>query len=132
MKRRSKSRYEAQEELNVTNLVDVTFAILVVFMVTAPLMHRGIKVDLPKANAPALSEQEWLSVSIDSEGGIFLDKEETSLQTLPIDFKNKWDGTSPVVVNADEKLDYGDVMTVVGEIRSLGVEKLGFLSLQKK
>jgi biopolymer transport protein TolR len=132
VKRRSKSRYEAQEELNVTNLVDVTFAILVVFMVTAPLMHRGIKVDLPKANAPALSEQEWLSVSIDSEGGIFLDKEETSLQTLPIDFKNKWDGTSPVVVNADEKLDYGDVMTVVGEIRSLGVEKLGFLSLQKK
>lgn len=131
MKRRSKSRYETQEELNVTNLVDVTFAILVVFMVTAPLMHRGIKVDLPKANAPALSEQEWLSVSIDSEGGIYLDKEETSLQTLPIDFKNKWDGTSPVVVNADEKLDYGDVMTVVGEIRSLGVEKLGFLSLKK-
>lgn len=132
MKRRSKSRYETQEELNVTNLVDVTFAILVVFMVTAPLMHRGIKVDLPKANAPALSEQDWLSVSIDSEGGIFLDKQETSLKTLPIDFKSKWDGTSPVVVNADEKLDYGDVMTVVGEIRSLGVEKLGFLSLQKK
>ena len=131
MKRRSKSRYQTQEELNVTNLVDVTFAILVVFMVTAPLMHRGIKVDLPKANAPALSEQEWLSVSIDRDGGIFLDKEATSLEHLTTDFKNKWDGTSPVVVNADEKLDYGDVMTVVGEIRSMGVEKLGFLSLKK-
>ena len=61
MKRR-KSR-SLKEDLNVTNLVDVTFAILVVFMITAPLMSRGVQVDLPKTSSPPIEDKKIIRVS---------------------------------------------------------------------
>lgn len=127
MRRRSPKR-GLNQELNVTNLVDVTFAILVVFMITAPLMTKGIKVDVPKTEAPRMDDPKLLRVSIDSEQKFYIADQEVSVKDFNPVFTQMWDGEAAVIVNSDAVVPYGVVMKVVSRIQSLGVTKVGFLT----
>ena len=126
--RRLSPKKQLTQELNVTNLVDVTFAILVVFMITAPLMTKGIKVDIPKTEAPAMKDQQLLRVSIDKEEKLFIADHGVKISEFNEVFKDNWDGESAVIVNSDAKVPYGKVMKVVSRIQTLGVTKVGFLT----
>ncbi len=131
MKRKKRQKRTLQQDLNVTNLVDVTFAILVVFMITAPLMSRGIQVDLPKTSAHPLEDKEILRVSIDEAQSIFVEKTEVSFDELNAKVKSLWDGQSPVAVNSDSLVPYGKVLLVVNSLQEMGVKKIGFLTQLK-
>jgi len=127
MKRRTPPK-KLNQELNITNLVDVVFAILVVFMITAPLMTQGVKVDLPKAKAPALENKDLLRVSIDEFRNIYIGRELTTKSQFNTKFLELWDKDSPVLINSDTKVSYGEVMNIVSRVQNLGVTKLGFLT----
>lgn len=127
MRRRSPKR-GLNQELNVTNLVDVTFAILVVFMITAPLMTKGIKVDVPKTEAPRMDDPKLLRVSIDPDQKFYIADQEVSVKDFNPVFTQMWDGETAVIVNSDAVVPYGVVMKVVSRIQSLGVTKVGFLT----
>ena len=130
MKRRTK-RKALHQDLNVTNLVDVTFAILVVFMITAPLMTKGVQVNLPKASAPSIVEKNLLKISLTKENMLYIGEEEVKPLAFKSLFSQTWDGKSAVLVNSDSEVLYGKVMQLVGEIQSLGVTKVGFLTSGK-
>ena len=53
---------ELKQEMNLTNMIDIVFAILIVFIISAPLMSQGVKVDLPKAEAPTMEQEKLLKV----------------------------------------------------------------------
>ena len=98
------------QEMNLTNLVDVVFAILIVFMISAPLMSQGIKVELPKAEAPTIEQEKLLKISINKNREIYVADMKVELKDFNNIFKSIWDKQSPVVINADETVDYGTVM----------------------
>jgi biopolymer transport protein ExbD/biopolymer transport protein TolR len=120
------------QEMNLTNLVDVVFAILIVFMISAPLMSQGVKVELPKAEAPTMEQEKLLKVSITKQREVFVADMKVELKDFGNIFGSIWDKTSPVVINADESVDYGLVMKVVTKVQKAGVTKLGFLTLTEK
>ncbi len=126
--KRKRERTKLREEMNFTNLVDVIFAILVVFMVTAPMMTKGVSVELPRTEAPAMKTDKLLTISVDKDRRIFVEKQETTLAAFATNFKASWDGQSPVVVNADAAVPYGWVMKIVSRAQALGVVKIGFLT----
>jgi len=115
--------------MNLTNMIDVVFAILIVFLISAPLMSQGIKVELPKAEAPTMEQEKMLKVSINKENEIYVADMKVKLKDFNSIFKSLWDGNMPVVINADETVDYGKVMKVVSLVQNAGVTKLGFLTL---
>lgn len=129
MRRRPRSM-APQPDLNLTNLMDVVFAILVVFMITAPLMTQGVKVQLPKADSPAVDEKKSVTVSFDASRRVFLDGEETTLERFPADFARAWGGDPDraVLVEGDRSVPYGLVLETVGEIQKAGATKIGFLT----
>ncbi len=129
MKRRARVA-PPQPDLNLTNLMDVVFAILLVFMMTAPLMTQGVKVELPKAEAPAVDEKKSVTVSFDSKRRIYVDGEETDMADFPASFARAWGGdpNRAVLIEGDQSVPYGLVLSVVGEIRQAGASKLGFLT----
>ena len=129
MKRRPR-REDPHAELNLTNLIDVVFAIIVVFMITAPMMTRGVKVDLPKTEAPSLEEKELLRVTVDRNGSIFVGQSQVDLEGFGDELLRQWDGESPVAINSDENVPYGRVMKVVSRAQALGVTKVGFLTAE--
>ena len=119
--------------MNLTNMIDIVFAILIVFIICAPLMSQGVKVDLPKAEAPTMEQEKLLKVSITKN-------EEVYIADMMVDFENSfnsvfkslWDGQMAVVINSDEDVHYGLVMKVVTQVQKLGVTKLGFLTMNPK
>jgi len=119
------------QEMNLTNLIDVVFAILIVFLISAPLMSQGIKVELPNAEAPTIEQKKMLKVTIDKDKKIYVDDMQVQIDDFNEIFKSSWKDDVPVVINADESVNYGIVMKVVTLVQIAGVKQLGFLTLDK-
>lgn len=129
--KRSRSK-PLDQNMNLTNLIDVVFAILIVFMISAPLMSQGIKVELPKTEAPTMEQEKLLKVTIDKNSNVFVAELPVDLREFSKMFNSIWDKKQAVVINADESVDYGMVMKVVSAVQVAGVTKLGFLTLPPK
>jgi len=116
-------------EMNVTNLVDVTFALLIIFMITAPLMTQGVKVDLPKVDAKNIEIRETIRVSITRKRKILINEQKVSLFDFEKEFLKIFRSPeTTVVLNADRRVPYGFVVRIINSLQKTGVEKLSFLT----
>jgi biopolymer transport protein ExbD/biopolymer transport protein TolR len=123
---------ELKQEMNLTNMIDIVFSILIVFIISAPLMSQGVKVDLPKAEAPTMEQEKLLKVSITKNEEIYIADMQVDFGSFNNVFKSLWNGDMAVVINSDEDVHYGLVMKVVTQVQKLGVTKLGFLTMNPK
>jgi biopolymer transport protein TolR len=116
-------------EINVTPLVDVVLVLLLVFMVTAPMMSRGIDVTLPVADQPQTDPQDRVTVSVNAREQVFIGDRPINLLLLEDRLRGMMEGRSSKVVylRADEGLRYGKVIEVVDRIKKAGVEQIGFV-----
>ena len=116
-------------EINVTPLVDVVLVLLLVFMVTAPMMSRGIDVALPAANQPQIQQEDRITVSVNKEGGIYIGDRPVNIVLLEDQIRGMTGGRPEAVVylRADEGLKYGQVIKVVDVIKHAGVDRIGFV-----
>ena len=121
-------------EMNLTNLIDVTFSLLIIFMITAPLLTQGIKVDLPKLSAASIETINTISIHILKNRTIYVEDEgkrtKIPLGRFEEEFRDlySFSGKKPVVLNADKSIPYGIVMQVIGALKEVGVGRLGFLT----
>jgi biopolymer transport protein TolR len=126
------SRRKPMAEINVVPLIDVMLVLLIVFMITAPLITQGIKVDLPKASAEVVedSEEETLVVSINAAGEYFVSLGESSEEDptpVPLDQIGEMVGkimdqnpAVPVFLEADASINYGLVMELLATLENSG------------
>ena len=119
-------------EINVTPMVDVMLVLLIIFMVTAPLLVTGVPVDLPDSRAAALKADDTpVQVSLNRTGGIFIDDAavtDDALTARLAELRGAKGDKVRVFVRADRSLDYGRVMTVVGEVSAAGFRKVALVS----
>ena len=123
---------ELKQEMNLTNMIDIVFSILIVFIISVPLMSQGVKVDLPKAEAPTIEQEKLLKVSITKDDEIYIADMMVDFDSFNSVFQSLWNGEMAVVINSDESVRYGLVMQVVTQVQKLGVTKLGFLTMNPK
>ncbi len=130
MKKRHARRRQIISDLNLTNLIDVVFVLLIIFMITAPMMTQGVQVDLPKADSDNVESNQSIQVSINGRNEIYIDQNKVSMVDFRREFKETFSGRVevPVFVNADKKVPYGLVIRVISDIQKAGVVKLGFLT----
>lgn len=128
MSRRRGSRLNA--EINVTNLVDITFTLLIIFMIAAPMMTQGIQVDLPKADAENVEVDDYIQVTVNKRSEIYIGHERVSVYGFQRRFAEVFAGRvqMPVFVSGDKAVPYGLMLRVIADIQRAGVVKLGFLS----
>jgi biopolymer transport protein TolR len=122
-------RRQALSEINVTPFVDVMLVLLIIFMVTAPLLQQGIDVNLPQAKGKEMSPAERVVITIKKDGKLYMDKSAVTMETLKADIvkiPNK-----EVFLKADRDVPYGIVVNVMGELREIGIEKLGMVTEPK-
>ncbi len=134
-RRRGRGRARApMAEINVTPLVDVMLVLLIIFMVTAPLLVSGVPVELPESRASALDQKkEPLDISIDKEGAIFVDGEETRFADLaakfePIAATQKPGDPRQIMLRGDRDIDYGKMMQVMGELNRAGLNSVSLVT----
>ena len=127
MARRSRSSSRLIGELNMTPLLDLTFLLLITFMITMPLVENGIPVRLPLGKASDLSDlPSRATVSLDAAGTPFLDDVQTTLDMLPKILSTRIE-TEPdltVLVRADESLAYGKVVAVLRILHDTGITRM--------
>lgn len=123
-------------EINVVPYIDVMLVLLVVFMVTAPLITQGISVELPKAEAPSLPQDEApLVVSVDARGQYFIST--ASDPSQPVNLMQIRESISQlilqkpntvVLIEGDEGVAYGRVIELMALLKSIGQLKVGFVT----
>ena len=129
--RRRHRRSRVNSEINVTPLVDVMLVLLIVFMVAAPLLSVGVPIDRPKTDAKALpSQQEPLTVTVDSQGRVFLQEEEVPIEDLIAKLVAVSDTgyDERIYLRGDENSDYGAVMKVMARINAAGFSNLNLVT----
>ena len=119
-------------EINVVPYIDVMLVLLVIFMVTAPLLTPGVKVDLPKAAASPVDapDRETLVVTVDRRGNLFLDEREigaSELQTKVAAILRVRPQT-PVLVRGDRQVAYNEVMQAMVLLQAAGAPSVGLVT----
>jgi biopolymer transport protein TolR len=118
-------------EINVTPLVDVMLVLLVIFMVAAPMMTAGVRVDLPHADAPPIEvNEELLMLTIDAQQRVYLGETEVPVDRLEEALRTnaRLRSEREVYVQADQSVPYGFVVRVFAALRAAGVETLGLVT----
>ena len=127
-------------EINVVPYIDVMLVLLIIFMVTAPLLTQGVKVELPRAGAepldPSLTKNSNpLVLSIDREGRLYLNVGSNPRQPLDevtVEVRTaaalRRNPELPVLLKADYRIEYGEVMNAMVILQRAGATKVGFVS----
>jgi len=117
-------------EINIIPLVDVVLVLLLIFMLTAPMMYRGIDVNLPRAASRPTAVEERMVLTVTKEQGLFLNDKRLTPggleQALRDAFKNRTDKT--LYLKADAGLSYGAVVETMDRVRRAGIERLGMVT----
>ena len=117
-------------EINIIPLVDVVLVLLLIFMLTAPMMYRGIDVNLPKAAAKPTAVEERMVLTVTKDRTLYLNDKPVSLATLDSQlrdaFKARTDKT--LYLKADAGLNYGAVVETMDRVRRAGIERLGMVT----
>jgi biopolymer transport protein ExbD len=126
---RSRRSSGTLSDINVTPLVDVVLVLLLIFMVTAPMMSRGIDVSLPVADQPEEQQEDRITVTINAEGRVYISEQPILLQLLEEELRNRMMSLQKKIayLRADESLQYGRVIEVVDKMKKAGVEQIGFV-----
>ena len=119
-------------EINVTPLVDVMLVLLIIFMVTAPLLQQGIKVDLPDAQAEPMktSTEERLVLTLAKDGKAYLGKTEIPVDRITelLSANEKLKVDKEIYLHADQELPYGLVVRVMAAAKAGGAETLAMVT----
>ena len=129
-----KSKYKTKKtisEINVTPFVDVMLVLLIIFMVTAPLLTSGIKINLPESSAVLKNEKkDPVTVSINSKGEIFIQESKVEYEKIIAKVlavsKNRTD--TRIYVRGDKTINYGRVLEIMGLLSGSGFTKVALIS----
>ena len=131
---RARRRTPPMSEINVTPFVDVMLVLLIIFMVAAPLLTVGVPIELPETRAnPLEGDQEPLAVSVDSQGRIFFQDTEVTIEEIVPRLEAIADQgyDQRIFVRGDQGVDYGAVMRVMGRISGAGFNRIGLVTDQE-
>ncbi|WP_454813103.1 ExbD/TolR family protein [Labrys neptuniae] len=122
---------KAVSDINVTPFVDVMLVLLIVFMVTAPMLAAGVKVDLPKASGVAAMSptKEPLVVSIKADGSLYIGQDARSGEAFDADIRARLAADPKVMahIRADASVPYEKVLDLMANLSRNGISQLAFI-----
>jgi biopolymer transport protein ExbD len=121
-------------QIDMTSLIDLTFLLLVTFIITMPALEQGISIILPRAKTDTLptKDNKATTITVDAANKIYLNNVPTSLEALEQDLLAKVaaDPEVPVLVRGDERLTYGSVMDVVKLVYKCKVHRMALVTVE--
>ncbi|MDP4546442.1 MAG: protein TolR [Marinobacter sp.] len=134
----SREPRKSMSEINVVPYIDVMLVLLVIFMVTAPMLTQGVKVDLPETTSDPITQDkdvETITVSVDSNGAYYLEVGDDSSEPMSLENVRaqvakilSQRANSEVLVRGDEFVDYGVVVRLMAELQAAGASGIGLIT----
>ncbi len=133
-----RERQRPMAEMNIVPYIDVMLVLLVIFMVTAPMLTQGLKVDLPTAAADplAVKSQAPIVITLKADGSLWVRDSQaqeqpvnaTALSGVIRDMLQRRDKDTQVLINADHHISYGHVVELMSALQSAGIRDVGLLT----
>ena len=133
-RRTALSRNRIISEINMTPLIDLTFLLLITFIITFPLIEQGIPVRLPKGKASELDQANTFTITLNDKAEIFFDEVPTGEEALAAELKAKAAENPDVtiLVRADERIAYGKVVAVLRLMHDANVSRMALVTSPEK
>lgn len=121
---------QQMSEVNMTPLIDLTFLLLITFIITMPLIEQGIPINLPKGETSPVDQAEARSITVDVGGQVFLDRVPVSMEGLAAELKiiAAAEPDAPVMVRADEQLHYGKVVEILRILHDARITRMALVT----
>ena len=118
------------KEINMTPLIDLTFLLLITFIITFPLLEQGIPVNLPRGKADDLDQRQMRTITLNLEGQVFLDREPITQEALAAEMNDlgRADPETVVLVRADEKIAYGRLVEILNILRAAKIARMALVT----
>jgi biopolymer transport protein TolR len=117
-------------EINLTPLMDLTFILLITFIITFPLIEQGIPINVPRGKAETLTQEDASTISVDEEGRLYLDDALVTAEQLDerMQALGKADPHTRVLVRADESIPYAKVVRVLRILHGARITKMALVT----
>jgi len=117
-------------EINVIPLVDVVLVLLVIFMVTAPMLYRGMDITLPRSATNTIKPEQRVVLTVERDRRVFIDKDSVPLGLLQprLEALHHKNPRVAVFLRADQAVPYGTVVQVMDSVKKAGIAKLGMVT----
>jgi len=117
-------------EINVIPLVDVVLVLLVIFMVTAPMLYRGMDITMPKSATTTIKPEQRVVLTVERDRRVFIDKDPVPLGLLQprLEALHHKNPRVAVFLRADQAVPYGTVVQVMDSVKKAGIAKLGMVT----
>ncbi len=133
-RRRTTSNLQSFSRPDVTPLVDLTFLLLIVFMITAPVLEQSLDITPPELNASAISSAENRVINLDQDGTIYLDdrlvSREALIQILMESIEMRSD--VQIFIRADRGRPYGEVIEIMKLVQGVGITDVSLVTLAEE
>lgn len=134
----AKKKHRPIAEMNVVPYIDVMLVLLVIFMVTAPILTQGVKVDLPKAATQPLKtpkEKEPIIVTVKKDGSYIIERGRSEDKAANLEYVERYVGKilkqapqSDVFVRGDQAVAYGKIIELMSALQASGAESVGLVT----
>lgn len=117
-------------EINMVPFVDIVLVLLIIFMISAPLMYRGIDVDLPRSSVNTIKQEQRIMLIVDRFSNIYIDDRKVPMQGIESAIRQKSREAADVTVylKADRSVPYGTIVSVMDKVKGMGIDKLGMVT----
>lgn len=117
---------EPLSDINITNLVDVTMTLLIIFIMVAPMIEQGVEITLPTAAPQRIDVADVMTVAVAENGRVYLEGQRVSMDELKERLGNIHTARPdvPVMIKADQALNYGRVVEVLDAVRGVGITRI--------
>ena len=125
---------DVMNEINMTPMVDIMLVLLIIFIITVPVLKHAVNVDLPQAtNTPQTIKPETLTLSVDADGGYFLNQTRVSDTELAVQLQQAAAQNPPpdLHIRGDKAVRYERVARAMAAAQQAGVKKIGFITEPK-
>ena len=124
--------YDNDLQINILPMIDVLFAILIFFVISSLFINRNrtLNIERPKSSINTVMDQKAVIVSINREGKLFINNEKTDPSSLEVDLKTlqQASGTTKLLIDADQTIQYGDVFNLIEQARSAEFTSIGLVT----
>lgn len=121
-------------EINLTPMMDLTFILLITFIITFPLIEQGVPVNLPTGEGDSIDMEKSLMITLDKEGGLYLDQEQLDRSELArrVKLAGQANPDLTILVRADEDIRYGKVVDVIQILRAANISRMALVNQSGK
>lgn len=123
-------KHRLLSEINMVPFVDIVLVLLIIFMISAPLMYRGIDINLPQSSVNTIKQEQRIMLTVDKRHNIFVDKDMVPMSRLEtaIQGKKMPGSDTTVYLKADRDVPYGTIVSVMDIVKKIGIDKLGMIT----